>query len=236
MSLALLSKAKDSFTLCVFRTPHHRYAEPLPLEKPQWVCAYYELASNKVLRSRFLFNAKREDFFEVSPTGISGNFSQFCRVRRPRRTAQLKSICFFIVAHSPSTASGPPPSQMEAQIVQRKKRGFFVPLLCLFFNGRRNASRTGLYLLREEQAPPLPLRSKNFTHEVNFTLTKSKFHCKMTCRFACFFLIVCFMVFPDGFISKVLQPLPRLPLFWKCPYRRSLHCRVFRRRGRLLLR
>ena len=45
----------------VFRTPHHRYAEPLPLEKPQWVCAYYELASNKVLRSRFLFNAKREE-------------------------------------------------------------------------------------------------------------------------------------------------------------------------------
>ena len=24
----------------VFRTPHHRYAEPLPLEKPQWVCAF----------------------------------------------------------------------------------------------------------------------------------------------------------------------------------------------------
>ena len=53
--------------------------------------------------------------------------------------------------------------------LKQKEGKFNLPLNVCLCNGRRNASPTGLYLLREEQAPPLPLRSKNFTHEVNFT-------------------------------------------------------------------
>ena len=118
----------------VFRTPHHRYAEPLLWEKPQWVCAFSKQKEGKfnLPLDVCICNGRRN----ASPTGISGNFSQPCRDRRPRLSFMNACIC-------------------------------------------------NLQLLR----------SKNFTHEVNFTrganftLTKSKFHCKMTCRFAvCLYL------------------------------------------------
>ena len=112
------------------------------------------LASN-VAEQRFISEATLFNSLPPRGTLAACLVQRWLRSRR-KETAQLKSIYCFIISLSPSTASGPPPSQMEAQIVQRKKRGKFNFPLNVCFSDTHH-----------RYAEPLPLEKPRFVRFQN---------------------------------------------------------------------